>query len=71
MGVPTTILIMVEVVRYSQPTDHGVYEPLAVTAQSTAPQPFIDIAKQGKAAVVKIPLVKNGERGTDAFRPIL
>jgi hypothetical protein len=52
MDVPTMISIMVKVVRFPAGTDHVVYEPRAVTAQSTTPQPLNDIAKQGKAAIV-------------------
>lgn len=63
------ILLMVGVLKYFQPAEHRTYEPLAVAAQNTAPQPCIAIAKQGKAAVVRISRVKNRTRGTTDFGP--
>lgn len=74
--VPTVMLILVGVVKYSQPVDQSVREPLAVAAQDAAPnpgvavvsgQPFITVAKQAKAAVVNISSVKKGARGAERF----
>lgn len=74
--VPTMMLILVGVVKYSQPAGHGVHEPLAMAAQDTGPypgasivsgQPFIAVAKQAKAAVVNISSVKKGGRSAEGF----
>ena len=74
--VPTTMLILVGIVSYSQTADHGVHEPIALAAQDTAlnpgipvvsGQPFIAVAKQAKAAVVNISSVKKGSRGAERF----
>ncbi len=76
--VPTMMLILVGVVKHSQPADHDVHEPLAVAAQETAlhlgvpvvsGQPFIAVAKQAKAAVVNISSVKKGSRSAERFSP--
>jgi len=78
--VPTVMLILVGVVKCSQPVDQSVREPLAVAAQDAAPnpgvavvsgQPFITVAKQAKAAVVNISSIKRGLEVRNAFRPIL
>jgi len=74
--VPTTMLILVGIVSYSQTADHGVHEPIVLAAQDTAlnpgipvvsGQPFIAVAKQAKAAVVNISSVKKGSRGAERF----
>lgn len=74
--VPTIMLILVGVVKCSQPADQSMRESLAIAAQDTAPtsappmvsgQPFIAVAKQAKAAVVNISSVKKEGRGAERF----